>query len=89
MLDLIPRYDSADTLFYIDPPYWNCETDYGEGVLARNDFARLADLLAQIRGCFILSINGTAGAREVFGRFAIDEVKTKHARASRSAITRR
>ena len=25
----IPRYDGPDTLFYLDPPYWGCEDDYG------------------------------------------------------------
>lgn len=26
--DLISRYDRLDTFFYIDPPYWDCETYY-------------------------------------------------------------
>lgn len=74
--EFIRRYDSADTLFYLDPPYWDCETDYGQGVFARADFQKLADQLEQIRGHFILSINDTAGAREVFGRFDVQAVRT-------------
>ncbi len=27
--ELIGKYDTADTLFYLDPPYWDCEADYG------------------------------------------------------------
>lgn len=27
--DLIRRYDGPDVLFYLDPPYWGCEEDYG------------------------------------------------------------
>lgn len=23
----IRKYDRSDTLFFLDPPYWNCETD--------------------------------------------------------------
>ncbi len=67
--DFIHRYDRAGTLFYLDPPYWGCETDYGEDVFGRDDFATLADQLARIKGRFVLSINDTPGARDVFGRF--------------------
>lgn len=72
--DVIRRYDAAETLFYLDPPYWDCEDDYGAGVFDRADFQRLADQLAEIRGRFVLSINATNGAREVFGRFDVEEV---------------
>ena len=27
--DFIRRYDRDGALFYLDPPYWGCETDYG------------------------------------------------------------
>ncbi len=67
--EFIRRYDRAGMLFYLDPPYWGCETDYGQDVFGRADFAALADQLAGIKGRFILSINDTPGAREVFGRF--------------------
>ncbi|NJR80761.1 DNA adenine methylase [Sphingomonas corticis] len=72
--DVIERYDTPDTLFYLDPPYWDCERDYGDGVFERADFERLAEQLAGIAGRFVLSINATAGAREVFGRFGVEEV---------------
>lgn len=66
-------------MLYLDPPNWGCEGDYGPGVFEQADFERanferLADLLATIAGSFILSINDTPGAREVFGRFAIEAV---------------
>lgn len=76
--DLIRRYDAPETLFYLDPPYWGCEADYGEGIFERGDFERLADHLATIAGRFVLSINDTAGAREVFGRFQLAEVETTY-----------
>ena len=67
--DFIRRYDRDGALFYLDPPYWGCETDYGQDVFGREDFARLAEQLAGIRGAFVLSINDTPGARDVFGAF--------------------
>ena len=74
--DVIRLYDSQSTLFYLDPPYWGCEKDYGRDAFERADFERLADLLAGIAGSFILSINDTDGAREVFARFDIETVET-------------
>jgi DNA adenine methylase len=77
--EFIRRYDRPETLFYLDPPYWGCEKDYGADAFARADFALLAEQLDGIAGQFILSINDTPGAREVFGRFQIDKVETTYA----------
>ena len=76
--DLIRRYDAPGTLFFLDPPYWGCEGDYGPGVFERADFERLAEQLAGIAGRFILTINATDGAREVFGRFDVVEAETTY-----------
>jgi len=76
--DLIRRYDGPDVLFYLDPPYWACEGDYGAGVFEQADFERLADQLSGIQGSFILSINDTPGVREVFGRFEFEEVEATY-----------
>ena len=53
----IRRYDRPFTLFYVDPPYWGHEADYGKGLFDRADYARMAEILRGIRGRFILSIN--------------------------------
>lgn len=76
--DFIDRYDGARTLFYLDPPYWGSETDYGTGVFARADFARLAQRLSEIAGRFMLSVNDVPQTREAFGRFAIEPVSTRY-----------
>ena len=85
--ELIRRYDAPETLFYLDPPYWGCEDDYGNDVFSRDDFAQLADQLAGIRGKFILSINATPGSREVFGRFNAVDVDVSWSIATKSAGT--
>ncbi len=76
--DFIRRYDRAGMLFYLDPPYWGCETDYGQDVFGRSDFYDLAGQLAAIAGRFILSINDTPGAREVFAPFHIATAETTY-----------
>jgi DNA adenine methylase len=68
------RNDRPDTLFYLDPPYWGCETDYGPGVFGRADFAEMAELLDGIKGRFLLSLNDTPGVRECFSAFAFADV---------------
>lgn len=74
----IPRYDSADTLFYLDPPYWGCEDDYGKAMFARADFERLAQQLATIRGRFILSLNDLPEVRHTFAAFQLAEIRTTY-----------
>lgn len=76
--DFIPRYDGADTLFYLDPPYWGCEDDYGKAMFARADFQRLAAMLAGIKGRFILSLNDLPDVRETFSAFDLIEVRTTY-----------
>jgi len=83
--ELIERYDSPDTLFYLDPPYWGGESDYGKGMFGRGDFARMADVLAGIKGRFILSINDRPEIRELFGGFYIEPVRLKYTVAAGAA----
>lgn len=64
--EFIRRYDRDGTLFYLDPPYWSGETDYGKDVFSRDDFQRLADQLRGIKGKFIFSINDVPEIREMF-----------------------
>jgi DNA adenine methylase len=73
---LITKYDRAHTLFYLDPPYWDCETDYGEGVFDKGDFVALAKQLAGISGRFVLSLNDRPEVRQIFKRFSIERVQT-------------
>ncbi len=76
--DVITRFDKPGTLFYLDPPYWGCEVDYGKGLFSRDDFSALADLLATIKGKFILSLNDRPEVRDTFGNFAIEGVTTRY-----------
>lgn len=85
--DFIARYDRPGTLFYLDPPYWGNETDYGRDIFRREDFERMAAQLGGIRGRFILSLNDRPEVRETFRAFDIEAVRTTYTvgKAARSA----
>ncbi len=74
----IKRYDRPDTLFYLDPPYWGCEDDYGKSLFNRDDFARLERALKILQGRFILSLNDIPEVRELFSSFDIEAVRTRY-----------
>lgn len=80
--DFLRRYDRPGMLFYLDPPYWDCEGDYGRGVFCRKDFDRLAAQLHGLAGKFILSINDTPGVRECFADFNMSDVETTYSVAT-------
>lgn len=77
-MDCIGRYDRPGTLFYLDPPYFNSEDDYGAGMFSRLDFARMADRLQHIEGRFLLSINDVAEIRELFSWAEMEAVETTY-----------
>jgi DNA adenine methylase len=84
----ITRYDRQGTLFYLDPPYWGSESDYGEGLFGREDFGQLAELLAGIEGRFILSINDRPEVRKLFKTFRIETVTTSYSIAGNDQTVR-
>ena len=56
-LELIPRYDSPDTLWYLDPPY-NCR--YSFRYKAEIDQKAMLDAIKKVRGYVVLSGYGNA-----------------------------
>lgn len=80
--DLIARYDSPHCLFYLDPPYWGGENDYGKGLFDRSQFQKMADVLGAIKGKFILSINDRPEIRELFAAFRFEEVSLTYSVAA-------
>lgn len=72
--EVIHRYDRAETFFYCDPPYFDCEDYYGKNIFSRDDFTKLRDILSTIKGKFLLSINDVPLIRELFKDFTIESV---------------
>lgn len=70
----LDRYDRPETLFYLDPPYWGSESDYGLELFGREQFAELADRLGRLKGRFILSINDVPQIRKLFAAFELEAV---------------
>ena len=74
--EVIERYDRPETFFYCDPPYYNCEDYYGKDIFNKDDFKNLYNILSQIKGQFLLSINDVEPIRELFKNFKIESVDT-------------
>lgn len=76
--DFLARYDRPGTLFYLDPPYFGCETDYGRDLFDRSQFEAMAEQLRGIKGRFILSLNDRPEVRRIFEGFAIEAVPVRY-----------
>ena len=79
------RYDHAETLFYLDPPYWGCEDDYGKNIFSRDDFETMAASLKSLRGVFLMSINDVPEIRDLFSGFEMCEVQTTYTASKTNA----
>lgn len=86
--EFIARYDRPGTLFYLDPPYWGGERDYGAGLFAREEYARMAALLSALQGRFILSLNDVPEIRRTFHAFQIEPVELTYMIAGGSRTSR-
>lgn len=82
--DFIGRIDQKDALFYLDPPYWGCESDYGKDAFSRDRFDELASILQALQGDFLLSINDTPDIRKLFAWANIAPVSTTYSVAKGS-----
>ncbi|CAN5200434.1 DNA adenine methylase [soil metagenome] len=76
--DFLQRYDRPGTLFYLDPPYFGCENDYGRGMFDKAEFAEMAERLRSLKGRFLLSLNDRPEVREIFAGFSLEEVETTY-----------
>ncbi|HRD47447.1 MAG TPA: DNA adenine methylase [Caulobacter sp.] len=70
----IRRYDRPGMLFFIDPPYWGGEGDYGPGLFSRTDYEVLRGLLQGLQGRFVMTLNDVPAVRETFAAFELEAV---------------
>lgn len=75
--DIIKRYDSDNTLFYLDPPYDMSDKTYYK--FFKFDIKELYDILKNIKGKFILSFNLDKDIETLlFKDYNIYKVNTKY-----------
>ena len=76
--DYLARYDAPDTFFFIDPPYCGSEHVYGRGLFGKDDYPRMAEHLAGLKGKFIMTLNDLPLIHESFQYFTIRPVETSY-----------
>lgn len=74
--EFIKRYDRKETFFYCDPPYY--KLPYYKHNMVFKDYQQMGDILSEINGNFILSINDLPIIREIFKRFNVKPVELKY-----------
>jgi len=74
--DCIRRYDRPHTVFYCDPPYLE-SADYKDP-FGLDDHCRLAAILKNIKGKFLLSINNHPKIRSLYKGLPMLKVKVKY-----------
>ena len=79
---LIKHYDSPETFFYLDPPYYTTEYMYAVN-FAREDHQRLRECLGKITGKFLLSYNDCREIRELYEGFSFFDFQRKNMMANR------
>lgn len=72
----VAKYDRAETLFLFDPPYWQT-TGYG-AAFPMDQYERLAEVMATLKGRAILTINDHPAMRAVFDRFSKTSVPIRY-----------
>jgi DNA adenine methylase len=72
--NIIKKFDNSKTFFYLDPPYEKSDTLYKDSVV---DLEAMANLLKNIKGRFLLSINDSPNVRNIFKNFDITMLRVR------------
>ena len=64
--EIIRRYDSENSFFYLDPPYHNI-TDLYDDNLKDEDYMDIKNILDNIKGKYLLNINEDKFVLNLFG----------------------
>jgi len=75
---VIKAFDSKDTLFYLDPPYWIDGEKFYKHDFSPDDHEKLAQTLRAIKGKFVLSYNDKTEVRKLYRGFKIRATSPVH-----------
>lgn len=73
---MFASYDSEESCFYLDPPYWQT-AGYGTE-FPFEEYQRMAELMAEAKGKVVLSINDHPDIRALFKGFSLTPVDIKY-----------
>lgn len=74
---IVDKYDSLTTFFFIDPPYENTITNHFYSGGETFDYDRLQEVLSNIKGKFLMTINNSKNIRKIFSEFNIKRMKVR------------
>jgi DNA adenine methylase len=80
---VIKNEDSAGSFIYLDPPYEDSKGLYKESSM---DYEKLASILRNVKGKFLMSINDSANIRKIFKGFKITSISVEGAGRTGSDI---
>jgi DNA adenine methylase len=75
-IDIITKYDSEETFFYLDPPYHGKEEYYINHDFTKESHSELADTLNRIKGRYLLSYFYFDGLEELYPNSKFEDLKT-------------
>ena len=88
--ELIARYDSPETIMYVDPPYIGTDSDYYPGFrLTEADHRRLAEILNATKGRVLLSYYAHPLLQELYPEWTREAVKLAKGAAWYDGMCRR
>lgn len=72
--NIIEKFDSSLSFFFLDPPYENSDTLYKNDTI---DYQEMADTLSNINGKFLLTLNDSDNIKNIFRQFNIKKINVK------------
>jgi DNA adenine methylase len=73
---VVTKYDRPETLFYMDPPYWQTE---GYGVeFGLDQYTMMAEQMRIMKGKAIVSVNDHPAMREAFADLSMKTLQIKY-----------
>lgn len=72
-VECFEKYDDEKSFFFVDSPYYGKENYYGKNLFKRDDFYVLRDILKNLKGKFLMTLNDTPEVRDIYKDFIIKD----------------